>query len=82
MNTRKLAIAFGSVLRELRLRRKLTQEKLASECGLDRSYISLLELGRQLPSLKTMLALSHGLRISLTHLASWVEEKLKEISDE
>jgi transcriptional regulator with XRE-family HTH domain len=77
----KTATAFGSVLRGLRLKRKLTQEKLAFECGVARAYISQLELGRQLPSLDTMLALSRGLKIPIGYLAVLVDEKLKEIPD-
>src|SRR5260363_151225 len=82
VDSRKLAIAFGSVLRELRQERKLTQEKFAFECELDRTYISLLELGHRLPSLATMLALSSGLKITFKHLASLVEERLQELSNE
>lgn len=82
MNSRKIAIVFSSVLRELRQKKALSQEKLAFECGLDRSYISLLEMGRQLPSLKTMLALSHGLQVSFSKLAFLIEEKLETTIDE
>src|SRR5260363_474873 len=82
VDSRKLAIAFGSVLRELRKERKLTQEKFAFECELDRTYISLLGLGHRLPSLATMLALSSGLKITFKHLASLVEERLQELSNE
>src|SRR5260363_338216 len=64
----KTAIAFGHVLRELRLKRKLTQEQLSFKCGVARAYISQLELGNQLPSLDTMLALSRGLEVGLLTL--------------
>lgn len=82
MNSRKIAFIFGAILREFRRKRSLSQEKLAFECGLDRSYISLLELGRQIPSLTTLLALSHGLRVPIGLLVSLVEEKLKEMPGE
>ncbi len=82
MKNRKTAIAFGAVLRELRLKRKLSQEKLAFECDVARAYISQLELGYQLPSLETMLALSRGLKIPFGYLALLVDERLKEIPDE
>lgn len=81
MNNHKTAIAFGAVIRELRLKRKLTQEQLSFECGVARAYISQLELGNQLPSLETMLMLSRGLKIPFGHLAAFVDEKLKDIPD-
>ncbi len=65
LKSRKTAIVFGDILRELRLKRKLTQERLSFECGVARAYISELELGHQLPSLDTMLALSRGLKIPM-----------------
>ncbi|CCD29596.1 hypothetical protein CAGGBEG34_270002 [Candidatus Glomeribacter gigasporarum BEG34] len=76
----KTAIAFGHVLRELRLKRKLTQEQLSFKCGVARAYISQLELGNQLPSLDTMLALSRGLEVPIGYLTVLLDEKLKEIS--
>ncbi len=35
--------AFSVVLRELRLKNNLSQEKIAEYCDLDRTYISMLE---------------------------------------
>src|SRR5260364_376035 len=69
VDSRKLAIAFGSVLRELRQERKLTQEKFAFECELDRTYISLLELGHRMPSLATMQGSKPDLSSSIVRTA-------------
>lgn len=41
--------------------RRLSQEKLALECDLDRTFISLLERGLRQPSLTTIVALSGAL---------------------
>jgi transcriptional regulator with XRE-family HTH domain len=76
------AAAFGAVLRELRKRQSLSQEKLAFESGLDRTYISLLELGQRSPSLETMLAISRALQIPLAYLSSLVEARLVESNDD
>lgn len=78
MKSPSTAAVFGAVLRELRRQHPLSQEKLAFEAGLDRTYISLLELGQRSPSLETMLALSRALHIPLAHLASLVEERLSD----
>ncbi|MEX3583725.1 MAG: helix-turn-helix transcriptional regulator [Burkholderia sp.] len=50
--------SFGKILRKLRKDRRLSQEALSFEAGLDRTYISLLELGRRFPTLDSLVALS------------------------
>lgn len=82
MTRNKTAAAFGAVLRELRKRQSLSQEKLAFESGLDRTYISLLELGQRSPSLETMLAISRALHIPLASLSSLIEERLEGSKDD
>lgn len=46
----------------------LTQEKLAEKCGLDRTYISLLERGKRNPSYTNLLKVAAGLEISISEL--------------
>lgn len=53
-----LAVAFGRVLRRYRLSAGLSQEKLALEAGLQRNYISLLELGQNQPTITTLFKLA------------------------
>lgn len=69
-------VAFAKVLRTLRLERGLSQEFLALEIGLDPTYIYRLEIGRNSPSLDTMLKLCEGLHISLRELSFRIEEEL------
>lgn len=66
-------VAFGIVLRELRKQRELSQEVLAHESGLERNYISLLELGRNSASLKTLFKLSPVLGVSVSEFMGQVE---------
>lgn len=66
-------MAFGKAIRELRTRKNLSQESLAFEAGFDRTYISLLELGKKSPTLDTIMALCSALDIGLAQLASRVE---------
>lgn len=54
---------FGKVLREIRLEKKFSQEELAHVCGLDRTYISLMERGKRNPTINTIFALAEGLNI-------------------
>lgn len=73
---RKHNKAFGKALRALRKEQGYSQETLAFECGLDRTYISLLELGTNSPTLDTIMALCGALNVSLTQLATQVEAKM------
>jgi transcriptional regulator with XRE-family HTH domain len=67
---------FGQVLRELRESKKLSQEKLAEYCDLDRTYISLLERGLRQPTLTTIFRLSKVLGILPSQLIEEVQKKM------
>jgi transcriptional regulator with XRE-family HTH domain len=67
---------FGTVLRELRENKKLSQEKLAEFCDLDRTYISLLERGLRQPTITTLFKLSDALNIKPSELVEMVDIKL------
>ena len=69
--------AFGDVLRELRRRRKLSQEALALEAGIERNYVSLLELGKNSPSIRMLFKLCEVLDIAPSSLIGDVERRLK-----
>ncbi len=60
----ELSEAFGKVLRKHRLRSEMTQEELGFEANIRRTFISLLELGHQQPTLKTIFKLANALNIS------------------
>ena len=70
--------AFSCVLRRLRAQAKLTQEQLAFEAGLDRTYISLLERGYRQPTLNSMVQLSAALKVAPSTLMNHIEELLNE----
>lgn len=59
----KIAGAFGAVLKGMRLDRKMTQEQLGLEAGIQRKYVSLLERGEKAPSLATVLRVSRALNV-------------------
>ncbi len=69
--------AFGKVLRELRLGAGLTQEELGLEADLRRTYISILELGQQQPTLTTILKLARPLGCSAKDIVELVEAELR-----
>lgn len=70
-------VAFGKVLRSLRLESKMTQEVLAFEADLQRHYISLLERGASSPTLKSLFKLASALNISPDHLVAQVVTELR-----
>ncbi|MDP3513015.1 MAG: helix-turn-helix transcriptional regulator [Sulfuritalea sp.] len=66
---------FGEVLRELRNRSGKTQEVVALDAGLDRTYISMLERALRQPTLETVLALSGALGVSASEIVAMVEDR-------
>lgn len=56
---------FGSRIRQIRTDKKISQEKLGFECGLDRTYISGIERGVRNPSLKNIGRLGKALKTPL-----------------
>jgi len=54
---------FGKILRRQRVAAGLSQETLALRCGLDRTYISMLERGLKTPTLYTVFLLSAELGV-------------------
>lgn len=75
-------IVLGKVLRKLRNDAKLSQEQLALDAGLERTYISMLELGQRTPTIKTLIKLSHALNIQLSDLIKQFEVAFKEHAGE
>jgi len=59
---------FGARLRELRHERNLTQDRMAVDFGIDRSFISDVERGRKSISLPLLEVIALGMNISLSDL--------------
>ena len=58
----------GKRVRQLREAKHWTQEYFAGECGLDRSFVSFIESGRQNPTYLTLLRMAKILEMSLPTL--------------
>ena len=56
-------LLFGRRLRELRLQRGLSQEKLAELADLHRNYVGIIERGQQNLSLLNIIKLAHALNV-------------------
>ncbi len=70
------SLAFGKVIRKLRKNAGLTQEQLGLDADIRRTFVSLLELGQQQPTLATILKLSKALNVSASKIIELVEIEL------
>jgi transcriptional regulator with XRE-family HTH domain len=68
-----LRAGFGRAVRAARLERGLSQEDLAAESGLDRTYISGLERGARNPALSTIERVSGALHVRVSVLIAQAE---------
>jgi DNA polymerase V len=68
MSKENLAQNFGRALKELRMVAGLSQEELALESELDRTYISMLERGKKTPTILTLTKLAKPLNVSTLQL--------------
>lgn len=69
--------AFGDVLREMRRRRNLSQEALALEAGVERNYVSLLELGKNSASIRIVFKICAVLDILPSEFLKEVENRMR-----
>lgn len=55
---------YGKAIKNLRLKNNLTQEQVAQMTGYDTKYISQLETGRYMGTIKTMLKFCKALKVT------------------
>ena len=67
----------GEIIIELREKEDLSQEDLAYDCGMDRSFMSKIETGKTAPSLLTLIRLAQGLNTKPSIILSMLEEKMQ-----
>ena len=77
MQERELAKAFGQVLRATREKRGISQEKLALDCDIDRTYVSLLERGLRQPTIAVVFRLAQSLGTKPSSLLAQIERESK-----
>ncbi len=63
----------GKILRELRLSKKISQERLALDSDIDRTYVSLLEKGKRNITLKILFSLCKTLDIKPSEFIAKIE---------
>jgi len=66
---------FGKVLQRRRLEKNISQEDLALQAGVDRTFISRLERGIRQPTITTLIGIGQALGISAATLLQEAEQE-------
>ncbi|MDR2173978.1 MAG: helix-turn-helix domain-containing protein [Burkholderiales bacterium] len=66
---------FGKVLQRHRLQRDISQEELAFQAGVDRTFVSRLERGIRQPTITTLINIGQALGISAANLVQEAEKE-------
>ena len=66
-----------SVVKELRLKNKLTQEQMAFEIDISTSYLGMIERGERNISLKNIYEIAKVFKMKPSELLKLVEKKIK-----
>jgi transcriptional regulator with XRE-family HTH domain len=64
----QLEAALGKAIKIRRIEADLSQEQLAEQCGIDRTYMSNIERGKRQPSIKTLRAIAKALSTKASDL--------------
>lgn len=70
----KIRVAYGKAIRSIRQNKKISQEELADLCGLHRTYISDVELGKRNVSLENIDKIAHALQMKKSDVFIEVEQ--------
>jgi|ERR1035437_7030787 transcriptional regulator with XRE-family HTH domain len=76
----RILAALGERIRVLRNRKGLSQETLAFELDVHRTYVGLIEQARRYPSMQMLIRLSEKLDVTLAELFLGVEDRAKTLS--
>lgn len=68
-------LPFGAALRRMRLAAGMTQEQLGLEAGVQRNFISLIELGQNQPTIGTIAKLAKALGLKASELVAEAERE-------
>lgn len=70
----EIRVAYGRAVRAIRQDKKMSQEELGDLCGLHRTYISDIELGKRNVSLENIDKIAHALQVKKSELFIEVEQ--------
>lgn len=70
-----IGLIFGEVLRRHRSFKDISQEELAFQAGVDRTFVSRLERGIRQPTITTVIGIGQALGISAADLVRETEDE-------
>lgn len=73
-------MALGGRIRDLREKKGLSQETLAFDLNVHRTYVGLIEQARRFPSMQMLIRIAEKLDVTLAELFSGVEDRAKALS--
>ncbi|MDR0781145.1 MAG: helix-turn-helix domain-containing protein [Pseudomonadales bacterium] len=77
-----ISTIFGEVLHDYRSTRDISQEELAFEAGVDRTFISRLERGIRQPTITTLIGLGQAFNVSAADMVLEAEKRyLQQVRD-
>jgi transcriptional regulator with XRE-family HTH domain len=68
MRSNRILQALASRIKELRVKKNMSQEELAHRSGLSRTGMGFLETGKRWPRLDTLMSVAEGLNIPVDEL--------------
>lgn len=72
--------AVGSVIRQLRMERRVSQEVLSGLAGIARSHLAMIEGGSKQPNFETIWRLANALNMRPHELVLRIEEKARDLN--
>jgi transcriptional regulator with XRE-family HTH domain len=72
--------AIGIVIRQLRLKKGLSQEVLSGFAGLARSHLAMIETGDKIPNFETIWRIANALELQAHELVALIEEESHQMS--
>lgn len=72
---KSILLPLAKAIRDRREELGLSQERLAEECGFDRTYISMLERGTRNPSFLNLRKIASGLKTSVSKLTEVYDQE-------
>lgn len=70
----EILLKYGQAIRTIRQSQNISQEQLAYLCGLHRTYISDIELGKRNVSLENIDKIAHALGVKISNIFVEVEK--------
>jgi transcriptional regulator with XRE-family HTH domain len=71
-------VKFGNKLLAKRRKYRLSTQALADSCGVSRSYITLIENGKRLPSIRLIPTIAKALHLETNIIINWYLEDIRE----